>query len=286
MVDQKFVTDGVISGKAISDDIRSKLAEEISKMDPKPFLATILVGDDPASQIYVNYKEKGANAIGMRNKIFRLPADSSQKDVENQIIALNEDPDVDGILLQLPLPGDLEETKATMLIDPSKDVDGLHYVNVGKFQIGMKGAFVPCTPSGCMDILDYCDVDIEGKDAVVIGRSNLVGRPMVKLLESRNATVTLCHSRTKDLAEKVSRADILIVAAGRAEMVKGDWVKEGAVVIDVGTNRTDDGLKGDVEFDIAKQKAALITPVPGGVGPLTITNLLRNTVKSYKQRRG
>ncbi len=283
IIDNKL-KEGIIDGKSISLEYRNELRAEVSKLDPKPYLATILVGDDPASQVYVNFKEKAANDIGIRNTVFRLPADSTQEDVVKKIKELNDNEDVDGILLQLPLPKHLNETDATMTIDPNKDADGLHYVNAGRLQVGMD-AVIPCTPWGIMHLLKRSGVNLEGKDAVVIGRSNLVGRPMVRLLESENATVTLCHSRTKNLDQIVKRSDIVVAAVGRPKMVKGEWIKEGAVVIDVGINRVDGKLVGDVEFDEAHKRASLITPVPGGVGPLTVTMLMYNTIKNYKRRR-
>ncbi|MHA2090109.1 MAG: bifunctional methylenetetrahydrofolate dehydrogenase/methenyltetrahydrofolate cyclohydrolase FolD [Candidatus Kariarchaeaceae archaeon] len=278
---QEYLNEGLLSGKAYSDLIREEMRQEVIMLEQKPFLATIIVGDDPASKIYVNFKEKACNNVGIGNTIFRLPAESTQEEVQNKIRELNNDPSVDGILLQLPLPDQLNETDATMTIAPEKDVDGLHYVNAGKLQVGMEG-FVPCTPAGIMQMLERSGVEFKGKNAVVIGRSNLVGRPMVRLLESKHCTVTVCHSRTVDLPSIIQKADILVAAVGRAHLVKGDMVKEGSIVVDVGMNRLDGKLVGDVEFDSVKPRVKLITPVPGGVGPMTITMLLWNTLKSFK----
>jgi methylenetetrahydrofolate dehydrogenase (NADP+)/methenyltetrahydrofolate cyclohydrolase len=250
-------------------------------MDGKPFLATILVGDDPASQSYVSFKEKACKEVGMANVIFRLDKTISQEELIKKITELNEDNSVNGILLQLPLPDHLNEKDALLKISPDKDVDGLHYINVGRLHAGFDG-FIPCTPYGIMHMLKRSNVDLKGAEVVVVGRSNLVGKPIARLLEMEHATVTICHSRTRDLGEVTKRADIIIAAVGRARIIKKDMVKKGAVVIDVGTNRVDGKLVGDVDFENVKEVASLITPVPGGVGPMTITMLLWNTMKAFK----
>lgn len=284
-VDTKLA-EGIIDGKAIGNEIRAKMKLEIKEKNLKPYLVTVLVGDDPASHVYVNFKEKACNAIGIKNDVFRMPKETSEEELFNKIDELNKNVEVDGILLQLPLPNHLKEQDATMRIDPKKDVDGLHYVNQGKLWVGMP-TFKSCTPNGCIELLKRANVEMKGANAVVIGRSNLVGRPMVRMLESENATVTLCHSRTKDLSSITRRADIIIAAAGRINLITEDMVSEGAVVIDVGTNRRDDGkLVGDVDFENVKKKTKLISPVPGGVGPMTITMLLANTLLSYKRKVG
>ncbi len=281
---QDYLDSGIISGKAYSELIRNEIKEEISKLDPKPFLATIIVGEDPASEIYVKFKEKACNQVGIGNEIFKLPANITQIDLLSHINKLNQDPNVDGILLQLPLSSHLNEVEATMTISSDKDVDGLHYVNVGKLQLGMDG-FVPCTPNGIIYMLEKSNVKLKGKYAVIIGRSNLVGKPMIRLLESRHATVTVCHSRTINLTEITQKADIIIAAVGKANILTADMVKDGVVVIDVGMNRIDGKLVGDVDFEKVKKKASLITPVPGGVGPMTISMLLWNTLKAFKMTR-
>lgn len=271
----------LIDGKQTAGEIREDLKEKIAGMETTPKLVVILVGDDPASQVYVGMKEKDAEQVGMDGHVIRKPADTSQKELEDIITDLNEDDSVNGILLQLPIPDHLDESRALDLIDPNKDVDGLHDVNVGRLH-NKKDGLRPCTPSGIMELLKRYEVKVEGKNSVVIGRSNLVGKPIARMLEQANATVTVCHSRTKNLEEIAAAADILVVAAGRPEMVTADMVKEGAVVIDVGINRVNGELVGDVAFDEVKQKAALITPVPGGVGPMTRAMLLVNTIKAVK----
>jgi methylenetetrahydrofolate dehydrogenase (NADP+)/methenyltetrahydrofolate cyclohydrolase len=241
----------------------------------------VLVGDDPASGIYVANKQKATAEVGMRGFDHRLAADASHAEVEAVVRDLNADPEVSGILLQLPTPPQVDGPALTTLIDPGKDVDGLTPVSAGRLAQGKPG-LRPCTPSGCMELLRRHDVVLEGAEAVVVGRSDLVGKPVAQLLLAANATVTVCHSRTRDLPEVCRRADVLVAAVGRAEMVRGDWVKPGAAVIDVGINRTDDGLKGDVAFAEAAERAGLITPVPRGVGPMTIAMLLRNTLEAAK----
>ncbi len=271
----------IIDGRQVASAIRAEIKEELSKLQGKPFLATILVGDDPASQSYVSFKEKACSEVGMANVIFRLDKTISQELLIEKITELNEDKSVNGILLQLPLPEHLIEKEALLKISPDKDVDGLHYINVGRLHAGFDG-FVPCTPFGIMHMLKRSNVELKGADVVVVGRSNLVGKPIARLLEMEHATVTICHSRTRNLGEVTKRADIIIAAVGRAGIIKKDMVKDGAVVIDVGTNRVDGKLVGDVDFENVKDVARLITPVPGGVGPMTITMLLWNTMKAFK----
>jgi 5,10-methylene-tetrahydrofolate dehydrogenase/methenyl tetrahydrofolate cyclohydrolase len=282
----------LIDGKAIAAQIREEVAEEVKKMvaegKPKPGLATVLVGENPASQVYVRMKHKACEKAGIESFAYTLPETASQEEVESLVKELNENPSVNGILVQLPLPSGLDEESVLNCIDIEKDVDGFHPINIGRLaQKGRESLFVPCTPAGCLVLLDRMNVPIEGANAVVLGRSNIVGMPVALLLVKRNATVTICHSRTKDLPGVVRGADILIAAVGRPEMVKGDWVKPGAVVIDVGVNRVDDPstekgykLVGDVDFEEVKEVAGMITPVPGGVGPMTIAGLLANTVRA------
>lgn len=277
-----------LNGRAVAIQIRKALKQELLAWDesiPRPGLDVILVGDDPPSQIYVRSKSRACERAGIRSRIHRFSANISQKKLEDQIRELNEDNSVDGILLQLPLPGDLDANSALLQIDPDKDVDGLHPVNLGRLVAGEDG-LLPCTPSGCVTLLESLDYDLSGKHVVVVGRSRLVGKPVALMLLARHATVTICHSRTKDLKEQVSNADVLVAAVGKAGLIPGDWIKEGAVVIDVGINRLDDGsLAGDVVFKDAEKRALAITPVPGGVGPMTIAMLLQNTVRAAKARR-
>ncbi len=275
----------VVDGSAIAAQVRAEVAAEVEAWvaagHPAPGLATVLVGDDPASGIYVANKQKATAEVGMRGFDHRLPADAGHAEVEAVLRELNADPAVSGILLQLPTPPQVDGPALTTLIDPAKDVDGLTPVSAGLLAQGKPG-LRPCTPSGCMELLRRHDVALEGAEAVVVGRSDLVGKPVAQLLLAANATVTVCHSRTRDLPDVCRRADVLVAAVGRAEMVRGDWVKPGAAVVDVGINRTDDGLKGDVAFAEAAERAALITPVPRGVGPMTIAMLLRNTLEAAK----
>ena len=278
----------VIDGKAFAGKLRERVGEQAAKFEAasgrKAGLAVVLVGEDPASQVYVRSKHKATVAAGMESFEHRLPADTSEADLLALVEQLNADPAVDGILVQLPLPDHLDEQAVIAAISPDKDVDGLHVTNAGRLAVGQSG-FVPCTPLGCMMLLTDRLGDLSGLEAVVIGRSNIVGKPMAQLLLDANATVTIAHSRTKDLPNVVKRADIVVAAVGRAEMVKADWLKDGATVIDVGINRLPpaDGaekgrLVGDVDYAGAQGVAGAITPVPGGVGPMTIAVLLRNTV--------
>ena len=271
----------VIDGKAVAAALREELAAEVAQFAAThgrpPGLATVLIGEDPASAVYVGSKQRQCEEIGMRSLGVRMGADASEAEVIDAIEGLNADPAVNGIIVQLPLPEHLDGVKMTGLVDVGKDVDGLTTASAGLLALGRPG-LRPCTPSGVMVLLESVGAQLEGAEAVVIGRSNLFGKPMAQLLLAANATVTTCHSRTRDLPAVCARADILIAAIGRPRMVKGDWVKEGAIVIDVGVNRLESGLVGDVDFEAASARASAITPVPGGVGPMTIACLLRNTL--------
>jgi len=290
------MTARIIDGKAVAGRVRQNIADEVTELKAKhglvPGLATVLVGENPASQFYVRSKGKACQAAGIVSSAPLLPADSTQEEVEGLVKGLNDDPKVDGILVQLPLPSHLDEEAVLAAISLHKDVDGFHPVNIGRLVMkGREPLFVPCTPAGCLVLMDDAGTEIEGADAVVVGRSNIVGVPVAGLLRNRNATVTICHSRTRDLPEAVRRADIVVAAIGRPEMIRGDWIKPGATVIDVGINRVDDPsakrgyrLVGDVAFDEAVEVAGAITPVPGGVGPMTIAMLLQNTLTSFHYR--
>lgn len=273
----------LLDGKALSQEIRRQLANEIKESNLSPGLAVVLVGEDPASQIYVRNKEKGCHEIGIQSFSHHLPATTSEDDLLSLIHTLNADEGVHGILVQLPLPKHISETTILEAISFKKDVDGFHPVNVGHLVSG-RPSLRPCTPLGIMALIDKSGMELNGQQAVVVGRSHIVGKPIAIMLLERHATVTICHSRTKNLPELVKSADLVIAAIGRAEMIKGDWIKSGAVVIDVGINRTTEGkVVGDVEFESAKKVAHAITPVPGGVGPMTIAMLLGNTVKAAKK---
>lgn len=288
------MTATLIDGKAIAAELREQVAADVAEMVaagmPKPGLATVLVGENPASEVYVRMKQKACAKAGIESFGFTLPADATQEEVEGLVAELNADDRINGILVQLPLPSGLDEEKVLNTIDIEKDVDGFHPINIGRLaQKGRESLFVPCTPAGCIYLLDKMNVPLDGANAVVLGRSNIVGMPVALLLVKRNATVTVCHSRTKDLPSVTRGADVLIAAVGRPEMVKKDWVKPGAVVIDVGTNRVDDPtrergyrLTGDVDFDEVKEVAGMISPSPGGVGPMTIAMLLNNTVRAAR----
>jgi methylenetetrahydrofolate dehydrogenase (NADP+)/methenyltetrahydrofolate cyclohydrolase len=283
------MTASIIDGKAFALGLRERVGQQVASFRAAsgraPGLAVVLVGEDPASAVYVRNKHKATIAAGMESFEHKLPADTSQDDLIALVDRLNADPAVDGILVQLPLPDHIDERVVTTRIDPDKDVDGFHPVNAGRLATGLYG-FVPCTPLGCLMLLKDQLGDLAGLDAVVIGRSNIVGKPMAQLLIKESCTVTVAHSKTKDLSSVVKRADIVVAAVGRAEMVKGDWIKPGATVIDVGINRTEQGLVGDVDFAGALSVAGAITPVPGGVGPMTIAVLLRNTLVSAHRRAG
>jgi methylenetetrahydrofolate dehydrogenase (NADP+)/methenyltetrahydrofolate cyclohydrolase len=275
------MTASLIDGKAIAQQVRDEIRDEIDAWmksgGRRPGLATVLVGEDPASAVYVGGKQKACVEVGIEGFAHDLPADASQDEVIALLHELNADDRVSGILLQLPTPDHIDGSHLTTLIDPGKDVDGLTPVSAGLLAKGLPG-LRPCTPAGCIELLRRHDVPLQGAEAVVVGRSDLVGKPVAALLLAENATVTMCHSRTRDLPEVCRRADVLVAAVGRPEMVLGDWIKPGAVVIDVGINRTEHGLVGDVEFASAAEMAHLITPVPGGVGPMTIAMLVRNTL--------
>ena len=277
----------IIDGKELASRKRTAIAEEVKAFSERygrvPGLAVVLVGEDPASSIYVKNKKLACEKAGITSLSWQLSADTSRAELLGLIDELNANPEVDGILVQLPLPDGLNEEEVLLRIDPAKDVDGFHPFNMGMLLTGTP-TLVPCTPRGIMEMLHDSGVELKGKDAVVVGRSNIVGKPIALLLMMEHATITVCHSRTKDLAEKISRADIVVAAIGKPEMVRGSWIKEGAVVVDVGVNRTEAGLKGDVEFGEASKRASLITPVPGGVGPMTITMLLENTLIAARAR--
>lgn len=279
---------GIIDGNAVSAKIREALTEEVAGLagkGVKPGLAVVIIGEDPASQVYVRGKEKACEQIGIYSEKHALPADTTEDALLALVRELNQKAEISGVLVQLPLPEHIDENAVIHAIAPHKDVDGFHPESVGKMMIG-QDTFLPCTPHGIMVLLEEAGVDLTGKEAVIVGRSNIVGKPVALMLLSKHATVTMCHTRTKDLTFHTSRADILVVAAGRPEVIKGDQIKEGAVVIDVGVNRVEGKLVGDVEFASAAERASAITPVPGGVGPMTITMLMQNTVKAAKQQAG
>jgi len=293
------MTAQIIDGKQVAADMRAEIKDEVAKLKEQgvvPGLGVILVGEDPASQSYVRAKERACEEAGIYSDDNRLPAETSQEDLIALVRKMNKDPKINGILVQLPLPKGLNESEVLLTIDPDKDVDGFHPMNVGKMMVGEK-AFLPCTPHGVIQLLLRSGVKIEGANAVIVGRSNIVGKPLANMLIQKNAkgnaTVTVCHTRTRDLPHHTKQADIVIAAAGRPNTITADMVKEGVVVIDVGVNRVEDATKkqgyrlvGDVDFEGVKEKASLITPVPGGVGPMTITMLLYNTVESAKRAAG
>jgi methylenetetrahydrofolate dehydrogenase (NADP+)/methenyltetrahydrofolate cyclohydrolase len=279
-----------LDGKAVAEAVKEEVAARVEALADRGKtvgLATVLVGEDPASHVYIRSKRRTAEMLGIRSIHHELPEFATQEQVEELIAELNVDPTVDGILLQLPLPGELDGESAVQRIAPDKDADGLHPVNLGKLVLD-RAALAPCTPSGCLRILDHYGIETEGAHAVVVGRSILVGRPLAVLLsgKARNATVTLAHSRTRDLLDLCRTADILVAAVGRPHMIGEGWVKPGATVIDVGINRTAHGLVGDVDFDAVAQVAGAITPVPGGVGPMTIAMLMQNTVAAAERAAG
>lgn len=272
----------IIDGKAISAAVKEQVRDEIARDGLKVGLAVVIVGDDPASRVYVNNKKKACEFCGIKSYEYVLPAETSQEELLELVDTLNADANVNGILVQLPLPKHLDEKAVIERISPNKDVDAFHESNVGRIMIG-NYSFLPCTPAGCMELIHSTGVEVSGKECVVIGRSNIVGKPMAMLLLHENGTVTVCHSKTHDLAEVCRRADILVAAVGRPNFVTADMVKPGAVVIDVGINRLDNGkLCGDVKFDEVSEVAGWITPVPGGVGPMTIAMLMRNTVTAAR----
>jgi len=280
------MTASIIDGKAVAAALRGRIAERVKALPFTPGLRVVRVGEDPASGVYVRNKDRAAQQAGLDSATLQLPAETTEAALLDLVRQLNDDPAVDGILVQLPLPPQIDPAKVLAAIDPAKDVDGFHAVNAGLLATGQKG-LVPCTPKGVMHLLAAARVTVAGARAVVVGRSNIVGKPMAALLLAANATVTIVHSRTRDLASECRRAEILVAAVGRPEMVRGDWIAEGAVVIDVGINRLPNGgLVGDVEFAAARERAEAITPVPGGVGPMTIACLLENTVEAAIARRG
>ncbi|MHC4155541.1 MAG: bifunctional methylenetetrahydrofolate dehydrogenase/methenyltetrahydrofolate cyclohydrolase FolD [Planctomycetota bacterium] len=289
----------IIDGKQTAADMRAELKDEVAKLKQEgivPGLGVILIGEDPASNSYVTAKERTCEELGIYSDDNRLPEDTTQQDLLALIDRMNNDPQINGILVQLPLPKHLDEAEVLLAIDPDKDVDGFHPTNIGKMVAGQK-AFLPCTPHGVIQLLIRSGVTIEGSYTVIVGRSNIVGKPLANMLiqkaPNRNATVTVCHTRTKDLTHHTKQADIVVAAAGRPNTVTADMIKDGAVVIDVGVNRVEDATKkrgyrlvGDVDFEAVKEKASLITPVPGGVGPMTITMLMYNTVESARKAAG
>ena len=272
----------IIDGKAISNEIQDNSRKEVELLDKKPGLAVILVGEDSASKVYVNNKEKMCKKLGINSFVYRLPEDTSEKELLDLIEKLNNDSDVDGILLQHPVPSQIDEMKAFCAISPMKDVDGFNIVNRGKLAVG-EDAFVACTPLGVVEMIRHEGITIKGKHCVIIGRSNIVGKPLYELMLRENATVTVCHSKTVNLKEICKTADILVAAIGKPKFVTEDMVKDGAVVIDVGINRIDGKLIGDVDFDNVSKKASYITPVPGGVGPMTVAMLMKNVMNAHNQ---
>ncbi len=288
------MTAQILDGTAFAEKIRAQVADEVARRTAEghlaPGLATVLVGDNPASHVYVKSKHKACQQVGIQSFAYDLPATATQNEVEQLVKNLNVDPQVNGILVQLPLPSGLDEERVLNTVSIEKDVDGFHPINIGRLaQKGREPLFVPCTPSGCMLMIESVLPDLNGANAVVLGRSNIVGMPMALLLVRANATVTICHSRTRNLKDVCRTADVLVAAVGRAEMVRGDWVKPGAVVVDVGMNRVEDAsrprgyrLTGDVAYDEVSEVAGWITPVPGGVGPMTIAMLLQNTLRASR----
>jgi methylenetetrahydrofolate dehydrogenase (NADP+)/methenyltetrahydrofolate cyclohydrolase len=274
----------IIDGKQIAKELRVKITDKVSTLDRKPGLAVILVGDDPASAVYVRNKDNACKEVGFYSEKINKPANITQAELLSEVDRLNHDDKIDGILVQLPLPSHLDTNQVVEAINPSKDVDGFHSENIGKLM--QNRAFLrPCTPKGVMTLLQITGIDLAGKNCVVVGASNIVGRPMAIELLNASATVTICNSKTKNLSDKIKQADVLVVAVGRPKMIQGNWIKEGATVIDVGINRLDNGkLVGDVDFDATKDKVAWITPVPGGVGPMTIATLLENTLMAYENK--
>ena len=275
----------ILDGKQLSADIKENLrqeVEQITKTGRTPGLAVVIVGDDPASHVYVRNKKRACELIGIKSFGYELPENTSQDELLELVGTLNQDDNIDGILVQLPLPKHIDEEAVINAIDPGKDVDCFHPFNVGRVMIG-NGIFLPCTPAGVMELIKLSGIEVEGKECVVVGRSNIVGKPQFLLLLQKNGTVTVCHSRTKNLSDVTRRADILVAAVGRAKMIGADMVKPGAVVIDVGMNRDENNkLCGDVDFDSVKDIAGAITPVPGGVGPMTIAMLMQNTFRAYR----
>lgn len=280
----------IIDGKETSQIIKDEVKKEVESLKKEtgkvPGLAVIIVGEDSASQVYVNSKEKTCIALGFHSEKYALSADTTEKELLSLVEKLNNDDNIDGILVQLPVPKHIDTQKVIAAISPAKDVDGFHPISAGKLAVGDKNTFYPCTPYGVIELLKRYNVEISGKNAVIIGRSNIVGKPVAMLLLQENATVTIAHSKTKNLADVVRGADIIIAAIGRSKFITADMVSDGAVVIDVGINRVDGKLYGDVDFENIKDKCSFITPVPGGVGPMTIAMLMKNTLISFKRRIG
>lgn len=277
----------IINGSEISKQIRKELKEEVGslyeKYNKRPGLAVVIVGDDPASHSYVNMKHKACNKIGVHSELHKMPESSSQEEVLEKVKELNEDENINGILVQVPLPKGIDENLINANIKPEKDVDGFHAMNMGNLTLGTP-VYEPCTPLGIMELIDKTGIDLEGKKAVVVGRSNILGKPLSIMLLNKSATVTVCHSRTKDLKKETLEADILIAAVGKPKMITEDMIKPGTVVIDAGTSKVDGVLVGDVDYEKVYEKSSYITPVPGGVGPMTIAMLLKNTIKAFKEQ--
>ncbi len=273
----------IIDGKVLAEKIYEELKLEVDKLKKKPALAVVLVGEDPASQVYVNIKVKTCKKIGITSLMHKLDKDTSQEDLLKLVDKLNNNPDVNGILVQMPAPPQIDDPLIMKSVLPEKDVDGFHPLNIGKMVLGQP-SLQPCTPMGVMEMFKAYDIDLKGKEVVLIGKSVIVGRPMLELMLSANATVTTCHSKTKDLKAHTQKADIVVAAAGYPGLVTADMVKEGVVIIDIGTTKVDGKLKGDVEYEPVKEKASFITPVPGGVGPMTVACLMKNTLTAYKQQ--
>jgi len=282
----KILTAKLLDGKATAAKVRQKIGGEVADLKAGgkgiPGLAVVIVGENPASKVYVRQKEKACNAVGFNSVLHRLPENTSQEELLTLVEGMNNDPEINGILVQLPLPPQINEDSIIKAIKPEKDVDGFHPVNMGKLVTGLPST-QPCTPKGIMYLLDEYGIEIEGKTAVVLGRSNIVGKPIAHMLMSKNATVTVCHSRTKDIAEYTRRADIIVAAIGKPRFLTADMVKDGAVIVDVGINRLEEGLVGDTDFGALKEKVSFITPVPGGIGPMTIAMLLLNTLEAFKK---
>lgn len=272
----------ILDGKKLSLKITEELKEQVAKLQKKPKLAVILVGNDPASQIYVRNKQKKAEEIGFESLVIPLPEDISEENLLEHIYILNEDDNINGILLQLPIPKHLNQQRILEAIEPIKDVDGFTTYNFGRLALGYKPYAIPCTPKGIIKLLEEYNIEIEGKKALVIGRSNIVGKPISLLLQQKNATVTMAHSKTENLKEIAKNSDIIVCAIGKPKMITSDFIKDGAIIIDVGINRDENGLCGDVDYKEAYEKASFITPVPGGIGPMTISMLMENTLQLYK----
>jgi methylenetetrahydrofolate dehydrogenase (NADP+)/methenyltetrahydrofolate cyclohydrolase len=281
------LTAELLDGKKTASLVRERIAEEVEELKAEgkgvPGLAVVIVGENPASKVYVGQKEKACKAVGFNSILHRLPEETTQEELLSLVDKMNNDPEIDGILVQLPLPRHMDSDSIIAAIRPEKDVDGFHPINMGKLVTGLKGT-EPCTPKGIMYILNEYGVELEGKRAVVLGRSNIVGKPIAHMLMAKNATVTICHSRTKDMANYTRDADVIVAAVGKPKFLTADMVKEGAVIVDVGINRLDSGLVGDVDFEALKEKASFITPVPGGIGPMTIAMLLQNTLEAFRRK--